>query len=304
VTRGASDAAHGARGPDDAAGAAGAVHRADVAGAPLAWEEWGAAPPDGDGTVLLVHGFPHGRWLWREAAAALVAPAPSAWRVLAPDLPGFGDSPPRPDAAPSLDAWADLLVALLDARGVRRAAVAGLSMGGYVALALWRRHPGRVRALVLADTRATADAPEARARRDALVALARSSGAAAVATTLLEGALGPATRADPARLARFAERLAGASVDGIVAGLLAMRDRPDATAVAAGITVPTLVVGGADDALTRPAELRALAAGIPGARLALLDGAGHASAWEAPGAFAEVARPVLRAVSAGRPTGE
>ena len=274
---------------------AGAVHRAEIAGAALAWEEWGTADPGGDGVVLLVHGFPHGRWLWREAAAALVAPDAAAWRLIAPDLPGFGDSPARPDAPPTLDAWADLLVALLDARGVRRAAVAGLSMGGYVALALWRRHPGRVRALVLADTRATADTPEARERRDALVALGRAEGAAPLAATQLEGALGRATRADAGRAARFAELLGGASLDGMVTALHAMRDRPDASATAAAIVVPTLVVGGADDAITRPTELRALAAAIPGARLTLLDGAGHASAWEVPQAFAEAARSVLAA---------
>jgi pimeloyl-ACP methyl ester carboxylesterase len=278
--------------------ASGAAHRAEIAGAPLAWEEWGSADPGGDGTVLLVHGFPHGRWLWREAAAALVAPDAASWRLLAPDLPGFGDSPARPGAPPTLDAWADLLVALLDARGVRRAAVAGLSMGGYVALALWRRHPDRVRALVLADTRASADTPEARARRDALVALGRTEGAAALVATQLEGALGPATRADAARATRFAELLGGASLDGMGAALHAMRDRPDAGATAAGITVPTLVVGGADDAITRPAELRALAAAIPGARLTLLEGAGHASAWEVPQAFAEAARSVLAAAPA------
>ena len=265
------------------AGVRTATLRADD-GARLAYDDAGAGR-----AVVLVHGFPQSRRYWHPQLAAL----PAGVRALAPDLRGFGDSEPR--APLSLDRHADDLVALLDHVGVARAVVCGLSMGGYVALALWRRHPARVRALVLADTRAGADDAAGRARRDALVALARREGSAAVADTQLAGSLGRTTRErEPARVAAFRALLSAAPVEGIVGALLAMRDRPDATATLPTIAVPTLVLVGAEDVLTPVDEARRLAAGIVGARLAVIDGAGHASSWERPAAFtAELAAFVL-----------
>ena len=242
----------------------------------------------GQGTpVLLVHGFPHSRAFWAPMVAALGRrEGGPAIRAVAPDLRGFGDTPAH--APLTLDQHADDLVALLDHLGLARVVVCGLSMGGYVALALWRRHPGRVRALVLADTRATADDEAQRAKRLELAGVARSQGSAAVADAQLPGALGKTTReGDPARVEGLRALMATASVDGIVGALDAMRERPDATGTLAGITVPTLVVVGAEDVLTPPKDARALAAGIPGATLVELPAAGHVSAWERPEAFAD-----------------
>jgi pimeloyl-ACP methyl ester carboxylesterase len=206
--------------------------------------------------------------------------------VVAPDLRGFGDAPAEPPL--TLDRHADDVAALIGRLGARRAVVCGLSMGGYVALALWRRHPERVRALVLADTRAGADDEAQRARRVALAETARREGAAAVAASQLPGALGRTTReGDPARAEALRALMASASVEGIVGALDAMRTRPDSTALLPTIAVPTLVVVGAEDVLTPPKEARALAAAIPGARLVELAEAGHVSAWERPEAFTD-----------------
>jgi pimeloyl-ACP methyl ester carboxylesterase len=245
--------------------------------------------------VLLVHGFPHSRELWTPLVRALGQHSDGPpLRAIAPDLRGFGATPAAPPL--TLDQHADDLVALLDHLGIARAVVCGLSMGGYVALALWRRHPARVRALVLADTRATADDAAQRARRDVLAEVARREGSAAVAESQLPGALGRSTRTTaPARVEAFRALMAGASVDGIVGALAAMRDRPDATPTLAGITVPTLVVVGAEDVLTPPKDARALAGAIPGARLVEIPAAGHVSAWEQPARFAEA----LEAFAAG-----
>lgn len=249
-----------------------------------------AGPRDAP-ALLLVHGFPHGRWLWDAQVAALGDRA----RCIAPDLPGFGRSPAL--AAPSMDAYADALVALLDELAVERAVVCGLSMGGYVAFALWRRHPGRVRALALADTRAGADAPEAAQRRRELMALARGEGSAAVAESQLAGSLGKTTRATrPELVAAFRARLAEAPVEGIVGALEAMIDRPDSTPTLATIDVPTLVVVGAEDALTPPKEARALHAAIAGSRLVEIPGAGHVSCVEQPAAFTAALGGLLDAV--------
>jgi pimeloyl-ACP methyl ester carboxylesterase len=230
----------------------------------------------------------------RAALAAL--PGGRSWPVLAPDLPGFGGEPAPPPH--SIDRYADALVALLDARGVERAVVCGLSMGGYVALALWRRHPARVRALVLADTRAGADDEAQRARRVALAALARAEGSGAVAEAQLTGAVGRTTRArHPERAESLRALMARVPVEATVGALEAMRERPDATPSLAGITVPTLVIVGDEDVLTPPREARAIAAAIPGAQLVEIPEAGHVSCWERPDAFAAALADFLAALA-------
>jgi pimeloyl-ACP methyl ester carboxylesterase len=252
-------------------------------------------------SLLLIHGFPHRGALWDPVRAELsVLEGGQSWSVLAPDLRGFGDAPAA--ASPSIDAYADDLLALLDARGVARAVVCGLSMGGYVALALWRRHPTRVRALVLADTRAGADDAAQRARRVELAARARAEGSEAVAEAQLSGAVGKTTRArHPERAESLRVLMASVPVGGIVAALDAMRERPDATPLLAGITVPTLVVVGDEDVLTPPREARALAAAVPGARLVEIPDAGHVSCWERPDAFAAALADFLAALPAESP---
>ena len=249
-----------------------------VGGIRMSWEERGAGE-----ALLLVHGFPHDHSLWDAQLAALGGHV----RCLAPDLRGFGGS----DAVGpwSMDQWADDLAALLDARGVERAVVCGLSMGGYVAFALWRRHRGRVRALVLADTRAGADDEAARAKRTEMAALARREGAAAVAEQLMPGMIGKTSRERaPGRVAQMRAMLERAPVEGIVGALEAMIARPDSTATLATIDVPTLVVVGEEDVLTPPAEARAMHERIAGSRLEVIGGAGHASAFERPSAFSHV----------------
>jgi 3-oxoadipate enol-lactonase len=230
--------------------------------------------------VVFIHGFPHHRGLWAPQLDALARRA----RCIAPDLAGFGESAPRP--SPSVDTYADDVVALLDVLEIDRAVIAGLSMGGYVALALWRRHAARCHALVLADTRAGADDEAGRAKRRDMIALARSKGADGVAEAMLPGMVGKSTRErSPELVAQVDTMLRAAPVEGIVGALEAMMARPDATPTLAGIRVPTLVVVGSEDVLTPPSAARALADAIPGARLETIDGAGHVSNLERPAAF-------------------
>lgn len=252
----------------------------------------------GDGApVLLLHGFPHDRSLW---APQLRAPAPGH-RYIAPDLPGFGESEPL--ARPHLDAWADWLAAFLDARGIHRAVVGGLSMGGYLTLAFWRRHPARVRALLLADTRAGADSEEARTKRREMQALARTEGAGAVSERMLTGMVGRTTRETrPDLVAQLDAMMRRAGVRGISDALQALMDRDDSTATLPTITVPTLVVCGEEDVLTPVAESRALHAAIAGSRLALIPGAGHASNFEAPEVFNRLLSDFLAATLRAGPT--
>jgi pimeloyl-ACP methyl ester carboxylesterase len=208
-------------------------------------------------------------------------------RCVAPDLRGFGESEIRGPF--SMDRYADDVIAMLDALQIERAVIAGLSMGGYVAFALWRRHRARVRALVLADTRPGADTPEATAKRRELIGLARVKGSAAVADAQITGMVGRTTRdSRPDVMDAVHSMLTVAPVEGIIGALEAMIARPDSTPTLATIDVPTLVVVGDEDVLTPPKEARAMHEAIAGSRLEILERAGHVSNVERPAAFNHV----------------
>jgi pimeloyl-ACP methyl ester carboxylesterase len=180
--------------------------------------------------------------------------------------------------------YADDAVAILDHLGIDRAVVAGLSMGGYIAFELVRRCRDRVRGLALIDTRAEADSPEGRRRREAAAQQAREFGAAAIADAMLPEMLAADTRTrDPALADRVWRMMAATPVAGILGALSAMRERPDSTPLLSSLAdLPTLVVVGAEDRITPPDGARAMAARIPGVRLAVIPGAGHLPPVEAP----------------------
>jgi 3-oxoadipate enol-lactonase len=238
----------------------------------------------GDGTpVLFVHGFPHHRKLWAPQVRALAGHS----RAIAIDLPGFGESDMPEKFA--VDAWAAGLARFLDALQLERAVIAGLSMGGYVALAFWRLHRERVLALVLADTRAGADSEEGKQKRRETIELARHEGPTAVARALLPGMVGKSTRErEPSVVAMMRAMLESASVDSIVGASEAMMNRPDATSVLSTIDVPTLIIVGEEDVLTPPKESRAMHVAIPASRLEVIPAAGHVSNVERPAAFNHV----------------
>lgn len=246
-------------------------------GLAIAYDDAGAGTP-----VLFIHGFPHNRTLWNEQCSALSTHA----RCIAPDLRGFGES--SREGPFSVDQYADDLAALLTHLDIQHAVVCGLSMGGYVAMAMWRRHADRISALVLCDTKAGADTAEGREKRNQLIALAEEKGAAAVAETQIAGMLGKTTREKrPDIVARTRIMMERAPVAGLVGALTAMRDRPDSTSTLAGVHVPTLVIVGDEDVLTPVAEAEAIVAALPpaaGAVLEIVQGSGHATCLERPAA--------------------
>lgn len=250
-----------------------------VNGLRMAYDDVG--PPDSP-VVLLVHGLPLGRWMWTAQHDAVTA---AGYRLIAPDLRGFGDTNATPPPY-SMDMYADDLAALLDHLAVGRVVLGGLSMGGYVAFAFWRRYPARVGALLLADTRHTPDTPEAQQNRYRAIEQVRSEGVRSFTDSFAVGLLGAATKADnPALLAQIRERAAGNSADGLTGALEALATRPDSTPTLATITVPTLIIVGAEDMLTPPALHEEMGAVIAGSRVVTLAGAGHVSSMEAPAAF-------------------
>jgi 3-oxoadipate enol-lactonase len=244
----------------------------------VAYDDAGEGRP-----VLFVHGFPHHRKLWAPQLRALAGHT----RGIALDLPGFGESDMPEKFA--IDAWANGLARFLDAVDIERAIIAGLSMGGYVALAFWRLHRNRVLALVLADTRAGADTEEGKQKRRETIELARQEGPVAVARAMLPGMVGKSTRErEPSVVAMMRAMLESASVDSIIGASEAMMNRADATDLLPTIDVPTLIIVGEEDVLTPPKESRAMHAAISGSRLEIIPGAGHVSNVERPAAFNHV----------------
>ena len=246
----------------------------------------------GEGVPLvLLHAFPVDATMWDGVRERLS----ERHRVVVPHLRGFGTSPRDDGVQPSVDAMADDVARLLDRLALDRPVLGGLSMGGYVTLAFLRRHPGRVRAVLLADTKATADSDEARANRERIAtAVLGEQGTRVLVTSVLPGLLGPATaerrpavvdhvrglveRADPAAVA-WAQR--------------AMAARTNAYDVLGALDVPLLAVVGADDGLTPPAEAEAMAAAAPRGEARVLAGVGHLSATEDPDAFVAAVRDWL-----------
>ncbi len=242
---------------------------------PLALDDVGHGDP-----WVLLHSFPIDRRMWSAQSAALAA---AGHRVVAVDLPGFGASPPLAADAPSLDGYVDALLATLDHLGLDRVTALGLSLGGYVALRLAARAPDRLRALVLADTRAAGDSPETRASRVLNLGLVRTKGPAALIEKMLPHLLAPG--ASDSLRSTLRAWAAEQSAEGVTHALLAMRDRPDASSVLPTLRCPTLLVVGAHDAITPPAEHTAMAAAVAGARVEVIAGAGHLSNLERPDDF-------------------
>ena len=246
--------------------------------------------------VVLLHAFPLDRTMWAPVAERLAAAGVPSVRV---DLPGLGGSP-LPDGAPDLAASADAVVALLDRLGIARVVVAGVSMGGYVALATARRRPDRLAGLALVDTRAEPDAEPARAHRERVAAAVEGEAGTRALAPMLAGLLGATSHATrPQLVAQVAAALQAARPEGVAWSQRAMAARPDATGELAGITVPVAVLVGLEDTLTPPEAARVLAAGLPDAVLTVLPGAGHLSPLEVPDDVAHALIALALRVTAG-----
>jgi 3-oxoadipate enol-lactonase len=253
----------------------------------IGYEDVGSGLP-----LLLLHGFPHNRTLWAPQLGALV----DHCRCIAPDLRGFGETTAAPPY--SMDRYADDVIALLAHLDIRKAVVVGLSMGGYVAFALWRRRPELIRGLVLADTRAGADSEEGKQKRRETIALALERGSGAVADAQITGMLGKTTREiHPDIVESVRHMLETAPVDGIVGALEAMMARPDSTPTLATITAPVSIVVGDEDVLTPVKESQAMHAAIPGSRLEIIRGSGHLTNVEKPAAFNHTLSEFISALS-------
>lgn len=255
-------------------------------GAEIAFTESGQGVP-----VLWIHAFPLHRGLWSQVQKPLSAVV----RSLAPDLRGFGESRAL-SPAQSVDDYADDLAALVRARQVGPVIVAGCSLGGYVAFSFYRRHRQLVRGLILMDTKAGPDTPEASATRRESAARVEEGHSAAFLAALLPRLLGRQTQSErPGITSAVRRMMEEASPAGIAAALRAMAARPDSSPLLASMSAPALVLVGEEDTLTTPGETSLWAGAIPGARLAVIPGAGHLAPLEQPERVAAEILPFVRA---------
>ena len=239
--------------------------------------------------LVLIHAFPLSAEMW---VPQLEGP-PGGWRLIAPDLRGLGLSarvaPGEPATAPgarSVDDHAGDVLALLDHLGLDRVAVAGLSMGGYVAFAVARQAPARLATLVLCDTRPQADSEETRAGRRALMADLKENGVGAVAATMIVKLLGPtALRRRPGPADEVRRIIMGNDPAGVAEALYCLMTRPDSTDLLPRIGCPTLVVAGEEDQLTPVDVHQEMHRAIAGSELVVIPQAGHLSSLERPVAF-------------------
>lgn len=231
--------------------------------------------------VIFIHAFPLNQTMWDDQVAALQ----NHCRTITLDLRGFGlsDAPPGPY---SMDQMAADVRGLLSILNIDQAVIVGLSMGGYIALAFYRNYPDAVRAMVLADTRASADTHEARQRRINSAARAEKEGSRAIAEDMVPLLLGRTTiNTQPSIVERVRGMIQANQPEGIAGAQRGMSTRRDSTYILPGIHIPVLIIVGSEDELTPPEEAESLRSGIPGARLRVIKDAGHLSNVEQPEHF-------------------
>jgi pimeloyl-ACP methyl ester carboxylesterase len=249
----------------------------------------------GEGTPLvLLHAYPLSSAMWLAQRESLA----KRFRVLTPDLRGFGGSV-LGDDDPSVDVMADDVAALLRSKGIDRAVIGGLSMGGYVAMAFCRRHLDQVLGLVLANTKATADTSARQAERLELADRIDSEASVReLVEELLPKLVGPTTfrqralvygrvrglvQSTPPRAAAWAQR--------------AMAGRTDAIETLRSVRVPALVIAGSEDEIATEDDARAMAEALPNAEMLLVPRCGHLTAVEQPELFNEAVAEFVTALA-------
>ncbi|HEY6629679.1 MAG TPA: alpha/beta fold hydrolase, partial [Acidimicrobiia bacterium] len=242
--------------------------------------------------LVLLHGFAVDSRVWRPQLESLS----DQFTVIAWDAPGAGQSS-DPPAWYGIDDWSDCLAAFLDAIGVQRAHVLGLSWGGLLAQVFYRRHPARVRSLILADTYAgwKGSLPEP-VPEERLAASLRDASLSPKAFTskYVPGMFGELATEDIR--GELASIMSGFRPDGfrLMATALAQADTRD---LLANIEVPTLLIWGDADTRSPISVAEQFRDAIPGARLAIISGAGHVSNLEEPALFDSEVRRFCQSAS-------
>ncbi|HEX8748743.1 MAG TPA: alpha/beta fold hydrolase [Pyrinomonadaceae bacterium] len=253
------------------------MQRASVRGIELAYDSVGSGH-----AVLLLHGFPFNRSMWRSQVEALS----DRYRVITPDLRGFGQTGAQSEQPATMREMAEDVAALMDELSIERFTLGALSMGGYVALALYRHFPLRVHNLILADTRPQADTDEARENRERQALQVLSEGMESIVEGMLPKLLAAGTFSEGKGVVEeLRAMMLGTDPRGAAAALRGMMERPDQTHLLARILAPTLIIVGSEDQLTPPKDAELMHREIRGSRLEVIEGAGHVSNLERPDEF-------------------
>ncbi len=247
----------------------------------LAYEEHGEGSP-----VILAHGFPLNRSIWYPIVPKLTEKA----RLILPDLRGHGQSP-VPDGIYSMRLMAEDLRALMDQLNIEKAVLAGHSMGGYVSLAFAQAYPNRLAGMALVATQAAADSPERRAGREKMIDEVRRKGIKAVAE-----AMAPALTCRSELVESVHNMIMLMSPKGVTSCLKGMAQRPNAQEWLSTITVPTVVIAGAEDKLIPIERPKVMTQLLGRAWLVELNGAGHLPMMEQPEAVSDAILQLLNTI--------
>ncbi len=255
--------------------------------AEISYQVLGDGPP-----LILLHPFPANHEFWLPAAQSLL----TRYRLILPDLRGHGDSDIGGGPATMRKLAADLVRVMDDAK-MDRAAFAGVSIGGYALFEFWRRHRDRVSALVLCNTKAQADSPEARSARLQSATEVMEGGTEPFFETLIPKLLGETTRNTRPDLVQGALRMMRKmSAEDVAMVQRGMAERPDSVATLKMISVPTLIVTGEEDLFAGAAEAELMRQNIPGSQVKIIPKAGHYSPWERPKEVGELLREFFDSV--------
>jgi 3-oxoadipate enol-lactonase len=252
-------------------------------GIEIAYDRKGQGHHDDDVPIVLVHGFPYSRAMWDDQLSELT----EEFDMITYDLRGHGETEATAGTY-SMELLADDLKGLIDGLGVEQVVLGGFSMGGYVALAFYKKYPASVHSLLLLDTRHQADSEQAAQGREQLAQTVERDGVSALADSLPARMLTEATVSNrPEVVAKAREMILQASPQGVAGAARGMAARPDQTSLLPNIAVPTLVMVGEEDAVTPPADSEYMAATIPSAKLVKLAGAAHLSNMEQAHEFSD-----------------
>jgi non-heme chloroperoxidase len=240
-----------------------------------------AGQKSGSPAVLLLHAFPLSGEMWEPQFACLEQ---AGYTVIAPHVYGVEGSPGK--SGWSMADYADELASLLDRLECSEATVAGLSMGGYQAFEFYRLHPDKVSSLVLCDTRAVNDSPEAYAQRMEFRRAVEELGSEEAMKRMLPNFFAPRTYTSRPEIVTFAQQLILRQSPGAISeAMRAIAERPDSTGLLRSISCPVLIINGAEDTVTPPATAEAMNEAIPHSVLGIIPDAGHLSNLEQPGRF-------------------
>ena len=262
-----------------------------VNGITIAYSDRGTGLP-----IVFLHAFPLNRTMWAQQEDALS----SQFRVITIDLRGHGESD-APLWHYTLEQAADDVYELLDQLAIQQALFVGLSMGGYILFAFYRKYAARVKGLILADTRAQADTAEGKEGRFQMAQTAYKKGPAAIADIMIPKLFSPATiqtRPDLVQLVRA--MIENNQISGIVGDLVSISERPDSVPLLPQITCPTQIIVGELDQATPPSESRLMSNQIPYAHLAIIPNAAHLANLEQPGAFNHIVATFATRLSKGQ----